>query len=407
MTVEVKLDGLLDEARALQPRTVALRRRLHRHPEVGLQLPRTQQAVLDAIGDLDLRVRTGESVTSVVAVLDGASPGPTVLLRGDMDALPLREDTGLEFASQVEGAMHACGHDTHVAMLAGAARLLAARRQDLAGRVVFMFQPGEEGLHGARYMLEEGLLEQAAEGAAPVSAAFALHISTQYESGTINLRAGPAMASGDRIEMVVRGRSGHASAPYRSLDPVPVACEIVQALQVLVTRSVDVFDPAVITVARIAAGTTHNIIPETAELSGTMRTLSEHNRQALRARVIRLAEGIAAAHGASATVEVEAGYPVTVNDEGAVELLAEVATELIGADRMRTLPDPVMGSEDFSYVLQRVPGAMAFLGGCPPGVDPEQAPSNHSRQVVFDEDALAVGVATYAGAALRQLAAGG
>jgi amidohydrolase len=407
MTVEVKLDGLLDEARALQPRTVALRRQLHLHPEVGLQLPRTQQAVLDAIGDLDLRVRTGESVTSVVAVLDGASPGPTVLLRGDMDALPLREDTGLEFASQAEGAMHACGHDTHMAMLAGAARLLAARRQDLAGRVVFMFQPGEEGLHGARYMLEEGLLEQAAEGAAPVSAAFALHISTQYESGTINLRAGPAMASGDRIEMVVRGRSGHASAPYRSLDPVPVACEIVQALQVLVTRSVDVFDPAVITVARIAAGTTHNIIPETAELSGTMRTLSEHNRQALRARVIRLAEGIAAAHGASATVEVEAGYPVTVNDEGAVELLAGVATELIGADRVRTLPDPVMGSEDFSYVLQRVPGAMAFLGGCPPGVDPEQAPSNHSRQVVFDEDALAVGVATYAGAALRQLAAGG
>jgi len=244
MTVDVKLDGLLDDARELQPRTVALRRSLHRHPEVGLQLPRTQQAILDAIGDLGLQVRTGSSVTSVVAVLDGASPGPTVLLRGDMDALPLHEDTGLEFASQVEGAMHACGHDTHVAMLAGAARLLAARRQDLAGRVVFMFQPGEEGLHGARYMLEEGLLDQAGEGASPVGAAFALHISTQYESGTLNLRPGPAMASGDRIEMVVRGRSGHASAPYRALDPVPIACEIVQALQVLVTRKVDVFDPS-------------------------------------------------------------------------------------------------------------------------------------------------------------------
>jgi amidohydrolase len=407
MTVEVKLDGLLEEAGALQPRTIALRRSLHRHPEVGLQLPSTQQAILDAIGDLGLQVRTGESVTSVVAVLDGASPGPTVLLRGDMDALPLREDTGLEFASQVDGAMHACGHDTHVAMLAGAARLLAARRQDLAGRVVFMFQPGEEGLHGARFMLEEGLLEQAGDGAAPVSAAFALHISTQYEAGTLNLRAGPAMASGDRIEMVVRGRSGHASVPYRSLDPVPVACEIVQALQVLVTRTVDVFDPAVITVARVAAGTTHNIIPETAELSGTMRTLSEHNRQALRARVIQLAEGIAAAHGATATVDVEAGYPVTVNDGRAVELLGGVTADLVGSDRVRTLPDPVMGSEDFSYVLQRVPGAMGFLGGCPPGIDPEQAPSNHSRQVVFDEDALAVGVATYAGVALRQLAGEG
>jgi amidohydrolase len=352
-------------------------------------------------------VRTGESVTSVVAVLDGARPGPTVLLRGDMDALPLREDTGLEFASRNDGAMHACGHDTHVAMVAGAARLLAARRQDLAGRVVFMFQPGEEGLHGARHMLEEGLLEQAGDGAAPVGAAFALHISTQYESGTLNLRAGPTMASGDRIEMVVRGRSGHASAPYRSLDPVPIACEIVQALQVLVTRTVDVFDPAVITIARVAAGTTHNIIPETAELSGTMRTLSEHNRQALRARVIQLAEGIAAAHGAAATVDVEAGYPVTVNDAAATELLGGVTADLVGSDRVRTLPDPVMGSEDFSYVIHRVPGAIAFLGGCPPGVDPEQAPSNHSRQVVFDEDALAVGVATYAGVALRQLAGGG
>jgi amidohydrolase len=407
MIEDVKLDGLLDEARALQPRTLALRRSLHRHPEVGLQLPRTQQAILDELADLGLEVRTGESVTSVLALLDGTRPGPTVLLRGDMDALPLLEDSGLEFASEQRGGMHACGHDTHVAMLAGAARLLAARRDRIAGRVAFMFQPGEEGLHGARFMLDEGLLERAAEGADPVSAAFALHISTQYESGTLNLRAGPAMASGDRLDIEVRGRSGHASAPYRSLDPVPVACEIVQALQLLVTRRVDVFDPAVITIARIAAGTTHNIIPETAEMSGTMRTLSEPNRQALRAAIPRLAEGIAAAHGATVEVEVEAGYPVTVNDPAAVDLLAGTAAELVGAARVRDLPNPVMGSEDFSYVLQRVPGAMGFLGACPPGLDPEWAPSNHSRQVVFDEDALPVGVATYAGVALRQLATGG
>ncbi|HEX8928858.1 MAG TPA: amidohydrolase, partial [Actinomycetota bacterium] len=254
MIEDVKLDGLLDEARALQPRTLALRRSLHRHPEVGLQLPRTQQAIIDELADLGLEVHKGESVTSVIALLDGARPGPTVLLRGDMDALPLLEDSGLEFASQEQGRMHACGHDTHVAMLAGAARLLAARRERIAGRVAFMFQPGEEGLHGARHMLDEGLLERAAEGAAQVGAAFALHISTQYESGTLNLLAGPTMASGDRIDIEVRGRSGHASAPYRSLDPVPVACEIVQALQLLVTRRVDVFDPAVITIARIAAG---------------------------------------------------------------------------------------------------------------------------------------------------------
>jgi hippurate hydrolase len=407
MIEDAKLDGLLDEARALQPRTLDFRRALHRHPEVGLQLPRTRQAIVDELADLGLAVHQGASVTSVVALLDGARPGPTVLLRGDMDALPLSEDSGLEFASEDEGRMHACGHDTHVAMLAGAARLLAARRDRIAGRVAFMFQPGEEGHHGARYMLDEGLLELAGRGAAPVSAAFALHISTQYESGTLNLRPGPAMASGDRIDIVVRGRSGHASAPYRSLDPVPVACEIVQALQVLVTRRVDVFDPAVITIARIAAGTTHNIIPETAEMSGTMRTLSEENRRELRAAVARVAEGIAAAHGATVEVDVEAGYPVTVNDAAAVELLGGTAAELVGSDRVRALAHPIMGSEDFSYVLQRVPGAMGFLGACPPGLEPERAPTNHSRQVVFDEDALPVGVATYAGVALRQLAAEG
>jgi amidohydrolase len=406
MTTDLKLDGLLDEATALQPDTVALRRTLHRRPEVGLQLPNTQRTILDAIGDLGLQVRTGSSVTSVVAVLDGARPGATVLLRGDMDALPLAEDSGVEFASEVEGAMHACGHDTHVAMLVGAARLLARRRDEFAGRVVFMFQPGEEGLHGARYMLDEGLLEQAAEGAAPVSAAFALHISSEYASGTINMRGGPTMAAGDRLEIVVHGKSGHASAPHRTLDPVPIACEIVQSLQTMVTRTVDVFDPAVITIAKIVAGTTHNIIPERVEMAGTMRTLSEENRAALRGRVAQVVQGIAQSYGATAEVEVESGYPVTVNDPGAAEFMGAVAADLIGPDGVRALEDPIMGSEDFSYVLQRVKGAMGFLGGCPPGMDPDLAPPNHSRQVVFDEAAMPVGVATYAGVALRHLAAG-
>jgi amidohydrolase len=406
MTDDLKLAGLLDEAAAIQSDTVALRRTLHRRPEVGLQLPRTQQTILDAIGHLGLDVRTGSSVTSVVAVLDGARPGATVLLRGDMDALPLAEDSGVDFASEVDGAMHACGHDTHVAMLVSAARLLAARRADIAGRVVFMFQPGEEGLHGARYMLDEGLLEQAADGAAPVSAAFALHISSEYPSGTVNMRGGPTMAAGDRLEIVVSGKSGHASAPHRTLDPVPIACEIVQSLQTMVTRTVDVFDPAVITIARIVAGTTHNIIPERVEMAGTMRTLSEENREALRGRVVRVVQGIAAAYGASAEVEVESGYPVTVNDPAAADFMGAVASELAGPDGLRALDDPIMGSEDFSYVLQRVKGAMGFLGACPPGMDPDQAPPNHSRQVVFDEDAMPLGVATYAGVALRHLDAG-
>jgi amidohydrolase len=402
---EARLDGLLDDARTLLPATVELRRRLHRHPEVGLQLPRTQQVVMEALAGFGLEPRAGKSVSSVVALLDGARPGRTVLLRADMDALPLHEETGLQFASEVAGAMHACGHDTHVAMLVGAARLLAARRGELAGRVALMFQPGEEGYHGARFMLEEGLLGDAAAGAAPVDGAFALHISTQYPSGTINLRPGSLLASGDRLRIIVRGRGGHASAPHRTLDPVPIACEIVQAIQTAITRRVSVFDPAVVTIARIAAGTTHNVIPDSAEMLGTLRALSSQTRQAARALVIRVAEGVAAAHGASAEVEVEAGYPMTVNDPAAAELVCATAADLLGEDRVTVLSEPIMGSEDFSYVLQRVPGAMAFLGACPPGLDPDDAPSNHSSQVVFEEEALAAGVATYAALALRHLAA--
>jgi len=401
MTTTDTLAGLVEEARDQLADTIALRRSIHRHPEVGLQLPRTQQVVLDGLDGLGLDPRPGRSLSSVVAVLDGASPGPTVLLRADMDALPLTEESGVEFASEVDGAMHACGHDTHVAMLLGAARLLAARRRELAGRVILMFQPGEEGYHGARFMLDEGLLDHA--DGAPVRAAFALHITTQFASGTVNYRPGPILASGDKLRIVVGGRGGHASAPHRALDPVPVACEIVQALQTMVTRRVSVFDPAVVTVSQIVAGTAHNIIPDTAELLGTVRTLSDATRGAVRAMIPRVAAGIAAAHGATAETSVDDGFPVTVNDAGAAELLRRTAAELLGDDRVELMADPLMGSEDFSYVLQRVPGAMAFLGACPPELDPAEAPTNHSGKVVFDEAALPVGVATYAALALRAL----
>jgi amidohydrolase len=391
--------GVLEDARTLQPDTVELRHKLHTQPEVGLRLPRTQETVLEAIDGLGLTVTTGSTVDSVVAVLDGARPGPTVLLRGDMDGLPLTEDTGLDFTSRNPGAMHACGHDTHTAMLTGAAKLLAARRDSLAGRVVLMFQPGEEGWHGAKHMLEEGLLTTTG----PVEAAYALHITTQHPSGTLHVRPGPTMASSDVLTITVRGRGGHASAPHVGLDPIPVACEIVTAMQVLVTRQLDVFDPAVVTIAQIVAGTTNNIIPETATAYGTIRTLSEATRSEVHVKLTRLAEGIAAAHGATATVEIETGYPPTVNDAGAVDAVMATAAELVGPDAVSALPDPVMGAEDWSYVLQRVPGAMTFLGGCPPGMDPLTAPGNHSNRVVFDDDAMAVGVATYTALALRHL----
>jgi amidohydrolase len=383
-------------------RTIDLRRRLHRHPEVGLHLPQTQATVLEAFADLPVEVTTGRATTSVTAVLRGARSGPTYLLRGDMDALPVHEDTGLPFASEVPGVMHACGHDTHVAMLLGAARLLAERRDEIAGQVVFMVQPGEEGFHGARFMLEEGLLDVVPE--APVSGAFALHISSSFASGTVNVRPGPQMAAADQWRITVRGRGGHASMPHTAADPVPVAAEIVLALQAMVTRRVDVFDPAVVTVGHLEAGTKDNIIPDTAVLEGTMRTLSAERRADVLAAIERVAVNIAAAHEMTAEFTHIEGYPVTVNDPEVAAQVLETVTGLLGEKASLLMPAPLMGAEDFSYVLEQVPGAMAFLGACPPGLEPEQAPANHSNLVIFDEEPLPAGVALYAQMALRALA---
>ena len=383
-------------------RTIDLRRRLHRQPEVGLQLPQTQATVLDAFAELPVEVTTGKAVSSVVGVLRGARPGPTYLLRADMDALQVHEDTGLPFASEIPGAMHACGHDTHVAMLLGAARLLAERRDLLAGQVVFMLQPGEEGLHGARYMLEEGLLDVVP--GAPVSGAFAMHIISNLPSGSVNVRPGPMMAAADQWRMTVRGRGGHASMPHSAADPVPVAAEIVLALQSMVTRRVDVFDPAVVTVAHIEAGSRDNVIPDSVFLEGTIRTLSPERRRDVVAAVQRVATHVAAAHEMTLDWEHIEGYPVTVNDAGVAAQVLETAAELLGDRATALMPAPSMGAEDFSYVLQRVPGAMAFLGACPPGVEPDTAPANHSNLVVFDEEPLPAGVALYAQMALQALA---
>jgi len=393
---------LLAAARADADRTVDLRRRLHRRPEIGLQLPRTQAMVLEAFADLPVELTTGTGTSSVVGVLRGARPGPTYLLRGDMDALPVQEDTGLDFSSEVPGAMHACGHDTHVAMLLGAARLLSERRDALAGQVVFMVQPGEEGFHGARVMLEEGLLDVVPE--APVRGAFALHVSTMWRSGTINVRPGPMMAAADQFAITVRGRGGHASTPYLAADPVPVAAEIVLALQAMVTRRVDVFDPAVVTIGHVTAGAVNNVIPETATMEGTIRTLSADSRAAVLAGVERVATHVAAAHDLTAEFTHVAGYPVTVNDPDVAAQVTATAATLLGEQLSSVMPVPLMGAEDFSYVLERVPGAMAFLGACPPELDPETAPGNHSNLVRFDEGALPTGVAMYAQMALQALA---
>jgi hippurate hydrolase len=401
-SADPQLAALGEEARRLQPRMVALRRALHRRPELGRVLPRTRDTVLTALADLPLDVHESRTVSSVVGVLDGGRPGPTVLLRADMDALPLNEDSGLEFRSEIHGAMHACGHDTHVAMLATAARLLAGRREQMAGRVVLMFQPGEEGFHGARHMIDEGLLDQHGPGGRP-DAAFALHISATLPSGEVHTRPGPLMAAADTIKVQVSGRGGHAATPQDALDPVPAAAAMVGALQIALTRRVDPHEPAVLTIGKIVAGTTGNVIPETALLEGTLRTLSEPVRAQLHEEVRQVCRHTALAHGCSAAVEIEPGYPVTVNDEEAAGRVLSVAAEVLGHKRVATMPTPATGAEDFSYVLQRVSGALAFLGACPPRVDPRTAPPNHSNRVVFDESAMAAGAAVYAALALDAL----
>ena len=387
--------SVASDAKSFLVDAVEVRRRIHAEPELGLDLPRTQRVVLDALAGLGLEVHTGEATTSVVAVLDGARPGPTTLLRADMDALPMSEETGLPFASRTEGRMHACGHDAHVAMLLGAARLLSGRRTELGGRVVFMFQPGEESYGGAKVMLDEGLLDRHG----PVDRGFAIHITPELPSGWVATRGGPVMASADEFRITVTGAGGHASMPHNATDPVPVACEIVTALQTMVTRRVPAFDPAVLTVARVTAGTTTNVIPERAVLEGTIRAVSDSTRDMVVEGAAHVAEHLATAHRCRAELELLAGnYPVTVNDAASAEFALATAAALFSADHTVTLPTPVMGAEDWSYVLQRVPGSMTFLGAAPPGV--EHPEPNHSNRFVIDEEAMAAGIALHAAMAL-------
>ncbi|MBU5422159.1 amidohydrolase [Cellulomonas hominis] len=398
------LSALRAEAAAQLPEIAALRHALHRTPELGLDLPRTQRLVLDALAPLDLEVTTGAGLSSVVAVLRGGRPGPAVLLRGDMDALPVTEDSGEAFASENPGVMHACGHDLHTAGLVGAARLLAARRAELPGSVVLMFQPGEEGDHGARLMIEEGVLDAAGER---VVAAYGLHVmSAILPTGLVTSRPGTLLAAADTVHVTVHGRGGHGSMPHLALDPVPVAAEIVLALQQMVTRQFDAFDPVVVTVGRIDAGTTDNVIPGEARIEATVRSFSEEAHGRVPERFARVCEGIAAAHGLTVTVDYQRGYPVTVNTPEEVDRLTGLTRGLFGDRAFYPAPQPLPGAEDFSYVLEEVPGTYLGLGATPAGVDPATAAYNHAPGARFADEALAVGPAVLAALALDRLAQG-
>lgn len=393
---------LLAEAQGLAPELARLRHDLHRVPEVGLALPETQALVLAALDPLGLEVTTGRGLGSVTAVLRGGRPGPAVLLRGDMDGLPVLERSGETFASEREGSMHACGHDMHMAGLVGAARLLAGRRAELAGSVVLMFQPGEEGFHGARLMIEEGVLDAAGER---VVAAYGLHVvSAEVPVGVVTARPGTYYAASDQLFVTVRGRGGHGSMPHLAADPVPVAAEITLALQTVVTRQWDAMDPVVVTVGRIAAGTVDNVIPATAELAATVRTFSRESHAAVPDLLVRAAEHIAAAHGMTADVDYVRGYPTLVNDADEVARAARV-TEGLGL-AYEEAAVPIAGAEDFSYVLEEVPGAYVTLGATPLDLEPAGAPYNHSAQARFADEALPQGAALLAALAMDRLAEG-
>ena len=398
--------GLKDQVGGLMDSTIALRRNLHKWPEIGNSLPKTREQVLSALEGLPLDITLHETTSGIAAMLTGGKPGPTVMLRGDMDALPMPEDTDLDFASKTENCMHACGHDTHTSMLVSTAKLLSDRRSEIPGRVLFMFQPGEEGYHGAKFMLDEGLLNvsKLKDGSdSPIKAAYALHITSSMPAGTVGTRSGPVMASSDTLSITITGKGGHASEPFRTLDPIPVACEIVQALQMMITRRIETFDPAVVTITKLIAGTTTNVIPETAKIEGTIRAVSEKTRNKVHDSIRRVAEGIAATYEMQALVEIKLGYPVTVNDAPSVDFALDVAESLLGEGKAVHMPSPIMGAEDFSYVLNQIPGAMVFLGGTPEGLNPATAPPNHSNRVMFDEASMAHGVALYSSLALRTL----
>ncbi|TRD11276.1 amidohydrolase [Erythrobacter insulae] len=391
-------DTLIESARALAPDIVALRRAIHAEPELGLHTPLTMAKVREALADLPLEWKSGPSTTGAIATLKGGKAGagrPRVLLRGDMDALPMDEKTDLEFASTIAGRMHACGHDTHTAMLTGAARILAARQSELAGTVDFMFQPGEEGYHGARFMLDDGLIDPLPD------AAFALHIMPNAAFGVLAGRAGPLMAAADQFTITVKGKGGHASMPHDCADPVPAAAAIISAVQAMVTRRFKATNAVVVTVTQIHAGTAHNVIPDDCVLGGTIRTLSADHREKVHGLIAETARQTAAAYGVEAECELEFGFPVTICDAQAVALGEKVAKQIGGADGWRDLPDPIMGAEDFSYLLEKVPGAMFFLGVAPDGEDWTQCCAIHSPRMHVDETALPNGAAMLAGCALE------
>jgi len=381
---------VLTQAKAMLPELQALRRQLHQIPEFGLELPKTLEVILQQISGLG-EITTSKEISSAVLHIKGGQPGPTVLLRADMDALAVIEDTNLDYAS-TNGYMHACGHDLHMAMGVGAAKILASRKSEIKGDVIIFFQPGEEGHHGADVMIDQGDLM--VSGSKPIRA-YGLHVFSSYPLGMMGSKAGPLMASAGDLFVTVTGSGGHGSMPWLSKDPISVLTEIMSALQTMVTKRFNAFDPVIVNIGWLKAGdtATTNVIPESASFGATVRVFSEENATKLKKYTTELAESVAKAFGLSATVEFTRATKVLVNDASAIQAVEKVTTKLFGAGRYVNLPAPIAGGEDFASIVHEIPGAFVFMGAAPPGVDPSTAATNHSNKAVFDDSVLADGAA--------------
>jgi amidohydrolase len=395
------LRGDLDRlAQDVEPKVIEWRRDIHQNPELGNREFRTAALVARHLKALGLEVQTGVAHTGVVGVLRGGRPGPVVALRADMDALPMTEEVNVPFASKVRttwagketGVMHACGHDTHVAILMGVAQTLAAKRNELPGTVKFLFQPAEEGPPpgedgGAALMVKQGVMENPRP-----DAVFGLHIGSMHEAGTIAYRAGPVMAAADIVRITVQGRQTHGSAPWTGVDPIVVAAQIVLGLQTIVSRQINLTnEPAVVSIGGIDGGNRFNIIPDKVEMVGTVRTFDEAMRDDIHRRIRQVAENIAQASGAKATVEIEKPYAVTVNDPALVERMLPTLRRVAG-DKNVIQRSKTTGAEDFSFFAQKAPGFFFFLGGSPKGTDLAKVAYNHSPRFYVDESALLLGV---------------
>jgi amidohydrolase len=371
------------EVLALVEDMTALRRDLHRHPELGFREERTTRLVAERLRTLGYAVRTGLGKTGVIGLLSGGRPGKTVLLRADIDALPIAEEADVPWRSESPGVMHACGHDAHTAMGLAAAAVLAREAPALTGKVCFVFQPAEELLTGAAAMLADGALD-----GVRADAAFAVHVMNRWPVGTVAIRDGAVMTSADKLYLTVTGKGGHGANPHMAIDPIVATAQVIGALQTLVSREVPPLKTAVLSLTTIQAGTAFNIIPDRVELTGTLRCYDADLREKLLASLRRTAEGAAAALRCTADVRNDFLTPAVLNDPDATRLASEVAAGIVGRDRVVT-PDPLTGSDDVAYFWQRVPGCYAFVGSGNPAWSP--TPVSHNPKFTIDESCLPIG----------------